>query len=551
MIAIVEAYRAGILQQKNWWSNFIAGVIVAIVALPLAMAFAIASGVKPEQGIYTAIIAGLLVGIFGGSRVQIAGPTGAFVVILANITAQYGVSGLQIASLMAGIILAIMGLVKLGSIIKFIPAPVIVGFTSGIGVIIFVNEWKDFFGLSVHIPLDAHFSQKLIILISNIYQLDWNTTALGLLSLLLVLLTPKILKRIPGPMIAMLVVTFLQTTFGFKNVATIGSTFGGIPQHLPYFNWPAISLEHSLDLVGAAFTIALLGAIESLLSATAADSMADTRHNSNQELIGQGLANMIAPLFGGFAATGAIARTVTNIRNGGNSPIAAIVHSVVLILVIVLFAPLAANIPLCTLASILFVVAYNMSDVPHFLSIIKRAPFYDVLILLVTFLLTIFTNLVVAVNIGVILAMMFFIRRMYQSIEIEQQQSDTIQQEYTNSVIPELPKDLIVYTIQGPFFFGVAEKIEHTLAVSNTDPEIIIFRLKNVPFMDLTGLETFKELIAHYSNRGVKVYLCEANQKVAHKLDKMDILNLVGENKIFNNLTEIMKLLTAIKNAGA
>lgn len=547
MLAIVEAYHAGLLKSKNWWPNLIAGLIVAVVALPLAMAFAIASGVKPEQGLYTAVVAALIVGIFGGSRVQIAGPTGAFIVILANIVAQYGVSGLQIASLMAGFILLFMGLMKLGSVIKFIPDPVIVGFTSGIGVIIFVGEWNYFFGLSVHLPLNAHFYQKIFELAQALPHLNWDTTGLACLSLFLVLITPRCLKRVPGPLVAMVVVTALQAMFHFKNVATLGSTFGGIPQHLPHFQIPAITFNHALDLIGPAFTIALLGSIESLLSATAADGMAGTRHNSNQELMGQGLANIVAPLFGGFAATGAIARTATNIRNGGNSPIAAIVHSIVLILVLVLLTPLAANIPLCTLAAILFVVAYNMSDIPHFIRIIKRAPRHDVLVLLATFLLTIFTNLVVAVNVGVILAMLFFIRRMHQSVLIEQQKHETLQTELATVGISILPKDMMVYAIQGPFFFGVAEKIEHTLATTHTDPKIIIFRLKDVPFMDMTGLETFNELIEHYYKRGVKVYLCEANSKVKHKLTNVGILNWIAEKQVFSSFADTIKLIGNLK----
>lgn len=545
MLAIVEAYRAGLLKSSNWWPNLIAGIIVAIVALPLAMAFAIASGVKPEQGIYTAVIAALFVGIFGGSRVQIAGPTGAFIVILASITAHYGVDGLQVASLMAGFILLLMGFAKLGGVIKFIPDPVIVGFTTGIGVIIFVGEWKDFFGLSIHLPLDAHFYQKIATLVKALPQLNWMTTGLASLSLLLILMTPKFLKRIPGPLVAMLVVTALQAIFHFKDVATIGSVFGAIPQHLPQLGFPTMTFSHTLDLIGPAFTIALLGAVESLLSATAADGMANTRHNSNQELIGQGLANIFSPLFGGFAATGAIARTATNIRNGGNSPIAAIVHSIVLILVLVLLAPLAANIPLCTLAAILFVVAYNMSDVPHFIRIVKRAPSYDVLVLVMTFLLTIFTNLVIAVNVGVIIAMLFFVRRMYQSVTIEQQEPAALQAELVTGGMPILPEDMIVYTIQGPFFFGAAEKIEHTLAATHADPKIIIFRLKDVPFMDMTGLETFNELIEHYHKRGVEVYLCEANPKVVRKLTNVGILHWIVENRVFSKFIEILEFISA------
>lgn len=511
MLAIIESYRAGLLTSKYWVQNLIAGLIVGVVALPLAMAFAIASGVKPEQGLYTAIIAALIVGVFGGSRVQIAGPTGAFVVILANITAHYGIDGLQIATLFAGFILLMMGFFKLGTVIKFIPDPVIVGFTSGIGVIIFVGEWKDFFGLPVHVPLNAHFYLKLLALMRALPHLDWPTTGLACLSLLLVLMTPTFLKRIPGPLIAMIVATVLQAVFHFKSVATIGSTFGGITQTLPQFHFPEIKLVHTFNLIGPAFTIALLGAIESLLSATAADGMAGTRHHSNQELIGQGIANIFSPLFGGFAATGAIARTATNIRNGGNSPIAAIVHSIFLILVIVLLAPFASYIPLCTLAAILFVVAYNMSDIPHFTHMVKHAPRYDLLVLIATFLLTIFTDLVVAVNVGVILAMLLFVRRMSQFVAIEKQDHETLKNELPDIT---LPKGTIVYTIQGPFFFGAAEKLERAFMITHSDPENIIFRLKDVPFMDITGLQTFIEIIDQFNKRHVNVYLCEANANV-------------------------------------
>lgn len=405
MLAIIDAYRNGLLHIAHWRSNILAGTVVGIVAIPLAMAFAIASGVKPEQGLYTAIIAGFIVAVFGGSRTQIAGPTGAFIVILAGITAHYGVEGLQIATLLAGFMLVLMGLLKLGNIIKFIPEPVIIGFTAGIGTIIFVGEWKDFFGLPIHLPIDGYFHHKLLALISAIPELHSTTTLLAALSLILLLLTPRVTTKIPGPLVALLVVTLLQSFFNFAGVATLGSAFGGIPQQLPTFQFPALTFDQSLQLLWPAFTIALLGAIESLLSATAADRLAGTKHHANQELIGQGFANILAPLFGGFAATGAIARTATNIRNGGNSPIAAIMHSVMLLLVIVLFAPYAKNIPLCTLAAVLFVVAYNMSDVPQFKRTMREGSVPDVMVLLTTFILTIFTNLVLAVNIGVLFAL--------------------------------------------------------------------------------------------------------------------------------------------------
>ncbi len=543
MLAIIDAYRAGLLKPKYWLPNLAAGLIVGVVALPLAMAFAIASGVKPEQGLYTAIIAAFIVGVFGGSRVQIAGPTGAFVVILANITAQYGVAGLQLATLFAGFILVFMGISKLGSAIKFIPDPVIVGFTSGIGVIIFVGEWKDFFGLAIETPINAHFYLKLLTLIKALPSFNLATTGLACLSLLLVLITPKFFKRIPGPLVAMLVATMLQAIFHYQGVATIGSMFGGIPQALPRFHLPEMTLNSSLSLIAPAFTIALLGAIESLLSAAAADHMTKTRHHSNQELIGQGLANIIVPFFGGFAATGAIARTATNVRNGGNSPLAAIAHSVFLILVIVLLAPLAMYIPLCTLAAILFVVAYNMSDIPHFIYITKHAPSYDLLVLFATFFLTVFTNLVVAVNIGIILAMLFFIRRMNQFVSVEKQNNEMLHSEFSAENF-SLPKDAVVYSIQGPLFFGVAKKIEYAFATTHADLKNVIFRLKYVPFMDITGLQTFKELIKRLGGQGVTVYLCEANAKVTHKIMRVGISRWIGANQVFHTFREAVKQLS-------
>ncbi len=389
MIAIVEAYKSGLLAKKHWAQNLVAGLVVGVVALPLAMAFAIASGVKPEQGIYTAIVAGILAALLGGSRLQITGPTGAFIVILAGITAKYGVDGLQIATIMAGLILLLFGLAKMGAVIKFIPAPVIVGFTAGIGVIIWVGQWKDFFGLPK--ITGEHFHQKLWHTLQVLPQLHLATTGLAILSLILVLLAPKIkaLHRVPGPLIAMVVATALQGIFQFQGVMTIGSAFGGIPQTLPHFALPTITLPRIIELIGPAFTIAMLGAIESLLSAVVADGMAGTRHNSNQELVGQGIANIVSPLFGGFAATGAIARTATNVRNGGSSPIAGVTHGIVLIVIILFLAPLASDIPLAALAAILFVVAWNMSELPHVMHMIQRAPRSDVAILLITFLLTV------------------------------------------------------------------------------------------------------------------------------------------------------------------
>ena len=384
MIALIEAHRAGLFQRKHWLPNIISGAIVCIVALPLAMAFAIASGAKPEQGIYTAIVAGLIVTCLGGSRLQIAGPTGAFVVILSGITSQYGMAGLQLATMMAGVMLLLLGLTRMGTIIKYIPDPVIVGFTAGIGVIIWVGQWQNFFGLPA--VQGELFYQKLWHLLQVLPDLHRTTTCLSLLSILLVIYSPRMpgLHRVPGPMIALLVITLLQVVFRFDGVVTIGSAYGGIPLGLPVFAMPTITLPNVIELIRPAFAIAMLGGIESLLSAVVADGMAGTRHDSNQELVGQGLANIVVAMFGGFAATGAIARTATNARNGGTGPLSGIMHAVMLVMVLLVLAPLAAYIPLCVLGAILFVIAWNMSEPKHFIKMVKRAPIADVIILLIT-----------------------------------------------------------------------------------------------------------------------------------------------------------------------
>ncbi|MDC7815627.1 SulP family inorganic anion transporter [Pseudomonas sp. BLCC-B112] len=540
MIAIREAWKAGLLGPRHWARNLVAGVIVGVVALPLAMAFAIASGVKPEQGIYTAIVGGLLVSLFGGSRLQIAGPTGAFIVILAGVTAKYGVDGLQLATMMAGIILFLLGISRLGALIKFIPDPVILGFTAGIGVIIWVSQWKDFFGLPA--VQGEHFHQKLWHLLQALPELHLATTLLALLSLALLLWVPKIpaLKRLPAPLVAMVLATALQSLFQFQGVATIGSAFGGIPQGLPTLQLPEISLPRILDLIGPAFAIAMLGAIESLLSAVVADGMAGTRHDSNQELIGQGIANLATPLFGGFAATGAIARTATNIRNGGSSPLAGITHAVVLVLIILFLAPLAANIPLCALAAILFVVAYNMSELHHFKRMVQRAPRADVAILLCTFVLTVFSDLVIAVNIGVILAMLHFLRRMASSVEVQQVVGEDLENELRDKGRGHLPAGVLIYTIEGPLFFGAAETFERALAQTHSDPRLLIIRLKHVPFMDITGLQTLEEVIGQLHKRGIVVKLCEANLKVHAKLERVGILHAIGAQNYHRDLSSAL-----------
>lgn len=540
MIALIESYKAGLLARAQWLPNVVAGVIVGVVALPLAMAFAIASGATPQNGIYTAIIAGFAVSIFGGSRVQIAGPTGAFIVILSAITSKYGFDGLQLASMMAGVMLMMLGAARMGAIIKYIPAPVIIGFTAGIGVIIWVGQWKDFFGLPR--ITGQHFHEKFWHLIQVFPQFDRTTTLLSVLSLVLVLGTPKVpgLRRVPGPLTALVVATSVQAVFAFPSVATIGTAFGGLPQGLPAFHIPAISVSRLVELIGPAFTIAMLGSIESLLSAVVADGMAGTRHNSNQELIGQGVANILSPLFGGFAATGAIARTATNIRNGGTSPLAGIVHSITLVLCIVALAPLARSVPLACLAAILFVVAWNMAEARHFVRMIGRAPRADVVILLTTFMLTVFADLVVAVNIGVILAMMQFMRRMASSVEIQLQTNAELDQEFGHTGFKELPPGVLVYAIEGPFFFGAAENFERALSITHTDPRVLIIRLRWVPFIDITGIQALEEVITDLHARGVRVMVAGANVRVETKLRNAGIVRLVGEENVCGRFVEAL-----------
>jgi len=538
--AILDAYRAGLLRRQHWLPNIVSGIVVGVVALPLAMAFAIASGARPEQGIYTAIVAALLVSAFGGSRLQIAGPTGAFIVILSGITARYGIDGLQIATLMAGVMLLALGMARMGTIIKFIPDPVIVGFTAGIAVIIWVGQWQYFFGLP---PVAGdHFHEKSLHLLQALPHLHPATTALAAASLALVVFSARIpgLTRIPGPLVALVAATAAQAFFQFDGVATIGSAFGGIPAGLPMPEFPDISFKRVLELIGPAFTIAMLGAIESLLSAVVADGMAGTRHDSNQELIGQGIANMVAPIFGGFAATGAIARTATNIRNGGTGPLSGIVHSLTLVLVLLVLAPLATSVPLAALAAILFVVAWNMADIRHFVQMARRAPRADVTILLVTFGLTVFADLVVAVNIGVILATLHFLNRMSSSVEVRQATEEELQQEIASQGLGQLPPDVLVYSVEGPFFFGAVENFERALAGTHTDPRILIIRLRWVPFMDITGLQTLEEAIRDLQRRGVRVILTGANERVQAKLEKAGVIDLVGTGNSFRGFGEAL-----------
>jgi sulfate permease, SulP family len=543
MIAFLEARRAGLLAWEHIGRNVVAGVIVGIVALPLALAFAIASGAKPEQGLYTAIVAGAATSLLGGTRVQISGPTGAFVAVLAGITAQYGIGGLQVATLMAGLILLAMGVAQLGSVIKFIPGPVIAGFTTGIGVIIWTGQWKDFFGLHPAAS-GTHFHEKTWALIQAFPSLDAPTTAIGLGTLLAVVIGTRTfghipgLKRVPAPLFAMLLAVGVQAIFKFPHVATIGTAFGGIPRTLPALAFPDVSLTQVFQLIGPAFAIAMLGAIESLLTAVVADGMIGTRHDSNQELIGQGAANLLAPLFGGFAATGAIARTATNIRNGATSPVAGVVHAIFLVLVIVVLAPWASEIPLCALAAILFYVAWNMADLPHVSRLLKRAPRADKVLLLITFCLTVFFDLVVAVNVGVILAALLFMRRMARTVNVQEEDAGGMDD-------VALPANVLVYRIEGPFFFGAAEKLERTLERVQLDIRTVVIRLGRVPFMDATGLQTLAEIIERFHKRHIDVVLCGIHSGVVKELEASGVLELVGTQNICRDLRQVARVVGA------
>ncbi len=532
MFAIQKAYLDGSLGKGKWSNNIIAGLVVGVVALPLAMAFAIASGVTPQAGIYTAIIAGIFVSLFGGSPVQIAGPTGAFIVLLSSIVVNYGFEGLQIATMMAGIILVLMSVAKLGTVIRFIPTPVIMGFTAGIGVTIWVGQWPYFFGFPP-LPYMAHFHEKLWAMIQSLPYSDLPTLGIAILSLSLLLVLPRIpyINKVPAPIVAMIVATVIQAIYQFPTVLTIGSAFGGIPQGLPEFSVPKLSFDKILSLIGPAFTIAMLGAIESLLSAVVADGMSGTKHESNTELFGQGLANIFAPLFGGIASTGAIARTATNIRQGGNSPVAGIVHAITLGAILLFLAPYAVYIPLASMAAILFVVAYNMSDVPRFIRMLILAPRPDQIILLLTFFLTIFTDLVVAVNVGVVLAVLQFMRKMVNTIDVHEASSAELSAQIRHEI--RIHPEIMVYTVEGPLFFGAISAFDRALNSIHKDPKYLIIRFVKVPFVDLTGLRILRGIIEELQKRGIEVLLSDVSYDIRREMYKSDFLDILGRHHMY------------------
>lgn len=533
--------------RANLMTDIMAGIIVGIVALPLAIAFGIASGVTPEKGIITAIVAGFIISFLGGSKVQIGGPTGAFIVIIYGIIQQYGLEGLMIATLMAGVLLILLGIFKLGTVIKFIPYPIIVGFTSGIAVTIFTTQIADIFGLnfgSDKVPGD--FIGKWMVYFKHFDTVNWWNTLISIISILIIAITPRFSKKIPGSLIAIVLVTvvvyYLKMYLGVTNIDTIGDRFA-IEAKLPEMVVPAIGWEEIRNLFPVAITIAVLGAIESLLSAAVADGVIGDRHDSNTELIAQGIANVVSPIFGGIPATGAIARTMTNINNGGRSPIAGIIHAVVLLLIFLILMPLAQYIPMACLAGVLVIVSYNMSGWRTFKALLKN-PKSDVAVLLITFFLTVIFDLTVAIEIGLVIACVLFMKRVMETTEISVIKDEIDPNKESDLEVHEerltIPKGVEVYEINGPYFFGIATKFEETMAQLGDRPKIRIIRMRKVPFIDSTGIHNLTNLCQMSQKENIHIILSGVNEKVHNVLEKSGFYELLGKENICSNINEAL-----------
>ena len=529
--------------KETFMSDLMAGIIVGIVALPLAIAFGIASGVSPEKGIITAIIAGFIISLLGGSKVQIGGPTGAFIVIIYGIIQQYGEAGLIVATLMAGILLILLGVFKLGAIIKFIPYPIIVGFTSGIAVTIFTTQIADIFGLNFggeKVPGD--FIGKWMIYFRHFDTVNWWNAVVSILSIIIIAITPRFSKKIPGSLIAIIVVTIgvyvLKTYAGIDSIDTIGDRFT-IKSELPEAAIPTLNWEAIKDLFPVAITIAVLGAIESLLSATVADGVTGDKHDSNTELIAQGTANLITPLFGGIPATGAIARTMTNINNGGKTPIAGIIHAIVLLLIFLFLMPLAQYIPMACLAGVLVIVSYNMSEWRTFKALLKN-PKSDVTVLLITFFLTIIFDLTIAIEVGLVIACILFMRRVMETTEISVIKDEIDPNDELDIAVCEehliIPAGVEVYEINGPYFFGIATKFEETMAQLGDRPKVRIIRMRKVPFIDSTGIHNLTSLCKMSQKEKITIVLSGVNEKVHKTLEKSGFYELLGKQNICPNI---------------
>ena len=527
--------------RQQFTSDLVAGLIVGIVALPLAIAFAIASGVKPEQGLYTAIIGGVVVSVLGGSRVQIAGPTGAFIVIVYGIVQKYGFDGLAVATTMAGVFLIIMGFARLGTLLKFIPYPLTVGFTSGIALIIFTSQIKDFFGLHIH-NLPADFIEKWIVYTQNFWTFDLNSLLVGLGSLLLIIFWPRISHRIPGPLVALLLATIVVQVFHIP-VETIGSRFGRVPHSLPMPHPPHVTWQMMTGLVSPAITIALLGAIESLLSAVVADGMLRTRHRSNMELIAQGAANIFSPMFGGIPVTGAIARTATNIKNGGRTPVAGIVHALTLLLIMLFFARWAVLIPFPALAAILVVVAYNMSEWRSFKKVL-RSPLSDVAVMLVTFALTVIVDLTVAIEVGIVLAALLFMRRMSEVSQVNaitRDLQDEREEEEAAVSRPVIPDGVEVFELYGTLFFGAVDQFTESMRFLENKPKVLILETKNLFAVDATGLRALDELVHQLSHQKTHFLLSGIHKQPLFAMQQSGLLDRLGEDNVCGSLDEALK----------
>lgn len=531
-------------------ADLMAGLIVGIVALPLAIAFGIASGVSPSQGILTAIIGGFLVSALGGSRVQIGGPTGAFIVIIYGIVSnpELGLAGLMIATMLAGVFLILLGVCRLGTIIKFIPYPIVVGFTSGIAVTIFTTQVKDLFGLNIEGDLPGDFISKWIVYFRHFDTVDAVTTAVGLLSILIIALMPKISKKIPGSLVAIVVMTagvyFLNANTDL-HVATIGDRFGEIKAAIPELQMPHITWEGVKSLLPTAMVIAVLGAIESLLSATVADGVCGDHHNSNQELIGQGVANLCTPLFGGIPCTGAIARTMTNINNGGRTPVAGIIHAAVLMLIFLFLMPLAQYIPMACLAGVLVIVSYGMSGWRSFTELMKN-PKSDVAVLLITFFLTIIFDLTIAIEVGLLIACLLFMKRMAETTDVkvimdEIDPNDELDIEQGNLEHLTIPKGVEVYEINGPYFFGAGNKFEEVMAVFGDRPVVRVIRMRKVPFVDSTGIHNLKNLCIMSRKEGIEIVLSGVNSNVRAVLERSGFNELIGKENICDHISTALK----------
>ena len=526
--------------KEKFFTDLMAGIIVGIVALPLAIAFGIASGVSPEQGLITAIIAGFIVSFLGGSNVQIGGPTGAFIVIVYGIIQQFGIEGLAIATVMAGIMLVLMGVFKLGTIIRFIPYPIVVGFTSGIALTIFTTQIKDLFGLTMD-KVPADFISKWIAYFHSFDTTNWIALGVGIGSILLIIVTPRFSKKIPGSLIAIIVVTvavYLMKNYGgIDCIPTIGDRFT-IKSELPDAVVPALDWEAIKNLFPVAITIAVLGAIESLLSATVADGVIGDRHDSNTELIAQGAANIVAPLFGGIPATGAIARTMTNINNGGKTPIAGVIHAIILLLILLFLMPLAQYIPMACLAGVLVIVSYNMSGWRVFKALLKN-PKSDVTVLLITFFLTVIFDLTVAIEVGLIIACVLFMKRVMETTEISVITDEIDPNKESDIAVNEenimIPKGVEVYEINGPYFFGIATKFEETMAQLGDRPNVRIIRMRKVPFIDSTGIHNLTTLCEMSQKEKITVILSGVNEKVYKVLEKSGFYELLGKENICPN----------------